>query len=94
MQSNPKAAQSRFTNATPAGTLVLNVPKLNELRRAHELQNDSEFARFIGVNRATLYRVSTGQAAPSNSFMARMKLAFPSVPLDSLFTVDVLAAAS
>lgn len=86
--------QSDFPNATPAGTLVLNVPKLNELRRAHELENDTEFSRFLGVNRATLYRVTTGQAAPSNVFMARMKLAFPSVPLDSLFMVDRLAAVS
>jgi DNA-binding transcriptional regulator YiaG len=86
--------QSRFPNAAPAGTLVLNVPKLDELRRAHELENDSEFARFLGISRVTLYRVTTGQAAPSNAFMARMKLAFPSVSLDSLFVVDRLAAVS
>ncbi|QKS17284.1 hypothetical protein HUN59_14670 [Curtobacterium sp. Csp2] len=84
--------QSHFTNATPPGKLVLNVDKLNELRRAHELQSDSDFARFLGIERSTLYRVTNGQAAPSNGFMARMKLAFPSVSLDSLFTVDRLVA--
>lgn len=84
--------QSRFPNAAPTGTLVLNIPKLNELRRAHELQSDTDLARLLGVNRATLYRVTNGQVAPSNAFMARMKLAFPSVPLDSLFVVDTLAA--
>jgi len=79
------------TNATqaPAGQLVLNVDKLNELRRAHELTSDSDLAATLGVDRTTLYRVTSG-GYPSNAFMARMKLAFPSVPLDELFTVNRL----
>lgn len=86
--------QTTRTNATPGppgGQLILNVAKLNELRRAHELTSDTELARLLGVNRTTLYRVIAG-GAPSNAFMARMKIQFPSVPLDSLFTVDRLAA--
>lgn len=84
--------QRHSFNATPPGKLVLNVEKLTELRRAHELESDSDFARFLGVERSTLYRITNGQAAPSNGFMARIKLAFPSVSLDSLFVVDRLVA--
>jgi len=79
------------TPGPPPGNLVLNVSKLNELRRAHELDNDTELAA-LGVNRTTLYRVISGAVLPSNTFMARLKIQFPSVPLDSLFVVDRLAA--
>jgi DNA-binding XRE family transcriptional regulator len=84
--------QNLSTNATPAppgGQLVLNVAKLNELRRAHEISTDTELAKVLGVDRTTLYRVIAG-GAPSNIFMARTKLAFPAVSLDALFVVDRL----
>jgi DNA-binding XRE family transcriptional regulator len=87
--------QPTRVNATlgpPPGNLVLNVAKLNELRRAHELDSDTELAALLGVNRTTLYRVISGAVLPSNTFMARLKMQFPSVPLDSLFVVDRLAA--
>ena len=79
------------TDATrvPPSQLVLNVAKLNELRRAHEMDSDSELAKQLGVDRSTLYRVIAG-GAPSNVFMARMQMLFPSVPLGSLFVVDRL----
>ena len=81
----------RSNDATPPpGALVLNVTKLNELRKAHEIDTDTELAQMLGIDRVTLYRVLSGRAAPSNAFMARMKLAFPSVPLDALFVVDRL----
>jgi len=76
----------------PLGNLVLNVAKLNELRRAHELDSDTELAALLGVNRTTLYRVISGTVLPSNTFMARLKMQFPSVSLDALFVVDRLAA--
>lgn len=68
-------------------TVVLNVEKLNQLRRAHEIKSDVELARMIGVDTATLFRVTSGRTAPSNVFIARLSLAFPAVPLDSLFEV-------
>jgi len=77
-------------DATPQ--MCLNVSKLNELRRAHELESNVDLARVLGVNTATLYRVMTGAVAPSSSFIARVKLAFPSVSIDSLFYVDRLGA--
>jgi predicted transcriptional regulator len=68
----------------------LNVPKMNELRRAHELESNVDLARLLGVDTATLHRVMKGTVAPSSSFIARVKLAFPSVSIDSLFYVDRL----
>lgn len=82
--------QNLTADATPQ--MRLNVQKLNELRRAHELESNVDLARLLGVNTATLYRVMTGSVAPSSSFIARVKLAFPSVSIDSLFYVDRLGA--
>ncbi|MBF4628931.1 helix-turn-helix transcriptional regulator [Curtobacterium flaccumfaciens] len=70
----------------------LNVPKMNELRKAHELESNVDLARLLGVDTATLHRVMKGSVAPSSSFIARVKLAFPSVSIDSLFYVDRLGA--
>lgn len=80
-------------DATPTGVvhLVLDVAALHELRRTHQIGSDAELARLIGVDRTTLARVSTG-GPPSNVFMARTKLLFPSTPLDRLFVVDRLLA--
>lgn len=82
--------QNLTADATPQ--MRLNVQKLNELRRAHELPSNVELAKLLGCNTATLYRVMTGAVAPSSSFIARTKLAFPSVSIDSLFYVDRLGA--
>lgn len=82
--------QNLTAGATPQ--MRLNVQKLNELRRAHELESNVDLARLLGVNTATLYRVMTHAVAPSSSFIARVKLAFPSVSIDSLFYVDRLGA--
>lgn len=82
--------QNLTADATPQ--MRLNVKKLNELRRAHELESNVDLARLLGVNTATLYRVMAGAVAPSSSFIARVKLAFPSVSIDSLFYVDRLGA--
>lgn len=70
----------------------LNVQKMNELRKAHELESNVDLARLLGVDTATLHRVMKGSVAPSSSFIARVKLAFPSVSIDSLFYVDRLGA--
>jgi DNA-binding XRE family transcriptional regulator len=70
----------------------LNVMKLNELRKAHELESNVDLARLLGVDTATLHRVMKGDVAPSSVFIARVKLAFPSVSIDSLFYVDRLGA--
>lgn len=75
-----------------APQMRLNVQKMNELRKAHELESNVDLARLLGVNTATLYRVMQGSVAPSSSFIARVKLAFPSVAIDSLFYVDRLGA--
>jgi len=72
--------------------LMLNLDKLNELRRAHELDSNTEFAKLLGIDAATLYRITSGRTEPSSRVIARIKLAFPSVALDSLFYVDRLGA--
>lgn len=77
-------------DATPQ--MRLNVKKLDELRRAHELESNVDLARLLRVDTATLHRVVKGSVAPSSSFIARVKLAFPSVSIDSLFYVDRLGA--
>lgn len=80
-------------HATPARVdrLVLDVVALHELRRTHQIESDAELARMIGVDRTTLARVAAG-GPPSNGFMARTKLLFPSAPLDRLFVVERLLA--
>lgn len=75
---------------TKAGTtkvqFVLNRPKLDELRKVHEIKTEAELAKRIGISAETLWRASNG-TPPSNAFMARLKLAFPNASLDSLFTL-------
>ncbi|WP_413600805.1 hypothetical protein [Curtobacterium sp. Curtsp57] len=83
--------QNLSTGAQPP-QMRLNLTKLNELRRAHELESNVDLARLLGVDTATLHRVIKGTVAPSSSFIARVKLAFPSVAIDSLFYVDRLGA--
>jgi len=68
--------------------LALNRTKLNELRQAMGIQSDAEFARRIGVDPATLYRITTGRTKPSNEFMAGLKAAFPLVSLDDLLVLE------
>jgi DNA-binding XRE family transcriptional regulator len=80
--------QSPTKSGIAANRLILNRPKLDELRRAHEITSDAELARRIGVDPVTLYRVSTGRSKASNEFIAGLKAAFPSVALDSLFRVE------
>ena len=70
--------------------MVLNRPKLDELRRAHGIRSEAELARRIGVAPETLWRVSGG-GIPSNAFMARVRIAFPAASFDSLFQVKEVA---
>ncbi|MEB4614041.1 helix-turn-helix transcriptional regulator [Leucobacter sp. M11] len=67
---------------------VLNRPKLDELRRVNGIQTEAELARVIGVSKPTLHRVTKGEVKPSNGFMARVKLAFPHVPMEALFSIE------
>jgi DNA-binding XRE family transcriptional regulator len=85
---HPKRTPS--TRATVA--LVLNRVRLDELRRAHGIQTEADLARVIGVNASTLYRVSNKLTLPSNEFIAQVACAFPSAPLDQLFTVETIEA--
>lgn len=67
--------------------LILNRARLDELRRAHGIESEVDLARKLGVNAATLYRVTTGRTTPSNEFLAGLKLAFPMCSLDDLTVV-------
>lgn len=78
------------TPEAPKVHLLLNRVKLDELRRAHGIKSDAELARRIGVTPETLWRVSRGNP-PSNPFMARVKMAFPSAAMDSLFELREVA---
>ncbi|ROP78290.1 DNA-binding XRE family transcriptional regulator [Frigoribacterium sp. PhB107] len=73
----------------PPCTLALNVSKLRELGRAHDITTDAELARTIGVDPTTLYRITTGRVSPSGTFVAQVKVAFPSASLDALFTAQL-----
>lgn len=72
-------------------TLVLNRGKLDELRRASAIKTEAELAYHLGVNPATLYRITQGKVAPSVGFVAKVKLLFPAAPLDALFTAKELS---
>lgn len=74
----------------PKVAMVLNRPKLDELRRAHGIRSEAELARRIGVSPETLWRVSKG-GVPSNSFMARVCVAFPTASFGDLFRVSEMA---
>lgn len=65
--------------------MVLNRPKLDELRRANGIPSEIALAKVIGVDTATLWRASNGSAV-SGGFIAKVKLAFPHVSSDVLFT--------
>lgn len=85
----------QLTHASDAAPqLVLNRPKLNELRRAHGIESEAELARTIGVERTTLWRISEGKVQPSPEFIARVMVAFPSARMDDLFSVQRVAAAA
>ena len=72
--------------------LALNRSKLDELRRAHGIRTEADLARKIGVPKTTLWRVSNGRVSPSSEFIAKVIIAFPSAPMDSLFYVKREAA--
>lgn len=69
---------------------MLKRSKLDELRKAHDIQSEAALARLIGVDAATLWRVSKGGVV-SSDFIARVKVAFPTVSLDALFEVREVA---
>jgi transcriptional regulator with XRE-family HTH domain len=76
-------------DGAPARPLYLAVDndRLDALRVAHGITSDADFARRIGVNPATLWRVREGQTVASNEFLAKVAAAFPNAPLDALFRV-------
>jgi transcriptional regulator with XRE-family HTH domain len=67
--------------------LELNRAKLDELRKANSITTEAELAKIIGVSPATLWRITNRESVPSNGFIARLKIAFPHVALESLFDV-------
>jgi len=82
MQTN----SGRYT-ATKAVAFSLNQERVNKLMKAHGIPTESELARRVGINVATLYRVRNGITPPSNEVMAKFRLAFPSVSHDDLFPI-------
>lgn len=83
MEANPTLA------TRPA--LILNRPKLDELRRANGINTEQGLAKIIGVRVETLWRASKGDPV-SGAFVARVKLAFPHASMDSLFEVSSVEA--
>lgn len=73
--------------ASTAPHLALNLDRLDELRKAHGIETETDLAKVIGVNPATLFRIRKGDVTPSSTFIARVALAFPSAPLSSLVVV-------
>lgn len=80
--------QPDSTSATEP-KLVLNRAKLDELRRASGIRSEAELARRLGVDAATLYRLTKGDSVPGNRFITGLKLAFPMCSLDDLLILQV-----
>lgn len=76
-----------FTEGAEPVSLVLNREKLDQLRQKHKIKNSAELAQRIGIDPATLWRLSTGKSLPSNTVIARVILAFPGTKLLDLFTL-------
>lgn len=72
--------------------IVLNRKNLDALRRANGIETEAELARIIGVTPSTLWRVSKGEVAPSQAFIARVLVAFPHAQFATLFAVERTAA--
>ncbi|MHA3682824.1 helix-turn-helix domain-containing protein [Leucobacter sp. HY1908] len=68
--------------------LMLNMEKLHEIRRANGIGTDADLARYIGIDPASLYRYATGKGGPSNRVLARLKAAFPLVPLGDFVKLE------
>lgn len=82
---------SRMNGSSPRETepvIVLRRDKLDELRRASDIGSEAELARLIGVSPATLWRITRGEVVPSQGFIARTLLAFPSASFALLFRVE------
>lgn len=80
------------TSAKPRPRLVLNRPKLDELRRANGIATEVGLAKIIGVRVETLWRASSGEPV-SGVFVAKVKLAFPHASMDLMFdAVEAVAS--
>ena len=96
MQPTTSDAVLRTAPILTKPALVLNRPKLDELRKANGIATESDLASIIGIAPETLWRATNGNPV-SGLFVARIKVAFPHVLLDSLFEVvhlDSLVRAS
>jgi hypothetical protein len=83
---------SRAARTKPG--MVLNRPKLDELRKAHNIPSDAELARILKCDPVTLWRASKGTPV-SAIFIAQLTLAFPHVPTgDVFYAVDADAVAA
>jgi transcriptional regulator with XRE-family HTH domain len=67
--------------------LTVDPRRLDQLRDAHGIPTDTEFARRIGVDDSTLRRVRKGETVASNEFLAKLAAAFPHASFDSLFVL-------
>lgn len=75
-------------------TIVLNLEALEHRRRDASLSTDSQLARFIGVDPATVSRVISGRSAPGTKFIAGMVRAFGSDAFADLFAIRDESAGS
>lgn len=71
-------------------TLTLNLEALEHRRRGAALSTDSQLARFIGVDPATVSRVISGRSAPGTKFIAGMVRAFGIDAFGDLFIICVV----
>jgi len=71
-------------------TLILDRVELDKL---HDL-TEKALASRIGVDESTLWRVSSGESAPSAAFIAKVKIAFPQANLNRVFAVANKAKAA
>lgn len=78
--------QDTCTDETPRVVLIRE--NLDQLRRASGIQSEAKLAEILGVSPTTLWRISNGKVAPSQSFIARALTAFPHTEFKVLFRVE------
>lgn len=71
----------------------LNVQKLKELQKKHNIRFDTDLAAKLNVARSTLWRVrlpadDPRYSAPGKDFIAKALRAFPEATFEELFFLD------
>lgn len=76
-------------NQAEGPVLTLRFDRVMELSKSSGIDSTRELAKRIGVSPSTLWRIENKIQKPSSGVIARLKLAFPMVPLDEFVEVTI-----